>query len=642
MMLRADCSIIVRRCVMGAALFCCIGGSVRAQSVKDSVLKGVRIEAKHKSADARLDFTAGQKQVAIDTAALQQYRLQSIASLLSSQLPVFIRSYSFNGLSTLSFRGASAAQSQVLWNGVPIQNGALGLTDVSLLPVSLLSSVRVLYGGSGALLGSGNVGGALLVGSDAPIFDTGRVRVAAMIGAGSFAQYQGGIKVQVSRRRWYYAVNVFTQYGVNDFRYTAADGHMQNMANNRMEGNAGTLQVAYKIADGNIISFTGWMQQYVREIPPALFESYSVKWQVDGSLRLLGDWHRSKANNYIYAKSSFIRDLLSYTDSAVALSTDNLVYQYYQEVGWRHTFNHSRLLLFSPVQVSWLDQPVTGDRRSQTKVALAGAYDLALLHNRLDVSISAREELINKTMVFLPGAGVSYDLFRWLSLRAGVQRSYRTPSLNELYYVPGGNADLKHEEGRSADAGYNFKWAHGLWAVHHDLSVFDRDINNWILWLGGAIWTPHNIAEVHSRGVETENSVDYKVGKTTLRLGFNTSYVLATTVSSYIPGDGSVGKQIPYVPRYNARANAGIYRPHWSLSYTHAYTGYRFITSDESEYLSPYQVGNISAMYHTYAGHWLVRLSAQVNNVWNQQYAVVAFRPMPGTNVLFGVSIGSR
>src|SRR6185295_8939893 len=62
-----------------------------------------------------------------------------------------------------SFRGASAAQSAVYWEGVPLMNGATGLTDVSLLPLSLIDSISLDYGSSAALLGSGNIGGAIML-----------------------------------------------------------------------------------------------------------------------------------------------------------------------------------------------------------------------------------------------------------------------------------------------------------------------------------------------------------------------------------------------------------------------------------------------------------------------------------------------
>jgi outer membrane cobalamin receptor len=136
------------------------------QKIIDTVLGEIKIKGKYKqkSSDERINsFITGQNTQKIDSITLQQYNLQNVATLISQQLPVFVKSYSFNGLATLHFRGASAAQSQVLWNGVPIQNAALGMADISTVPVLFMSKVNVIYGSSGALLGSGNVGGALML-----------------------------------------------------------------------------------------------------------------------------------------------------------------------------------------------------------------------------------------------------------------------------------------------------------------------------------------------------------------------------------------------------------------------------------------------------------------------------------------------
>jgi iron complex outermembrane receptor protein len=234
----------------------------------------------------------------------------------------------------------------------------------------------------------------------------------------------------------------------------------------------------------------------------------------------------------------------------------------------------------------------------------------------------------------LPGGGASFALARWLTLRANAQHTFRDPTLNELYYFPGGNADLNPERGWTEDAGYTLNIKYKKWSMHHDLSVYNRNIHDWILWIGGAIWTPHNISEVHSRGVETENNITYTTGQWQLHLGVNTAYVLATTVHSYIYNDGSSGKQIPYTPRYNGQLNVGVSYRNITVNYNHTYTGYRFTTSDESYYLLPYQTGNVQLSARLRYDGRTLQLSGQCNNIWNEKYQVVALRPMPGVNWL--------
>lgn len=428
------------------------------------------------------------------------------------------------------------------------------------------------------------------------------------------------------------------QQATNNYSYTNAAGSESKMTNGALQQIAGTVHAAYRINNNNTISAAAWYQQYDRQIPPALFEAFSAKKQKDNSLRLVADWHKEKNGNTLYAKASLIHDAIAYADSAVQLSTSNSVYQYYHEAGWKRSVGaHGRLLLFAPVQIAWL--PNGGDSTIQKKIALAGAYNTRLLHNKLEAAVQARAENINGTNIFLPGGGLSYRLADKLILRANVQRTYRTPSLNELYYVPGGNPNLKPERGWSEDAGYTLHITKGKFRFQQEAGIFNRVLQDWIIWLGGAVWTPHNIATVHSRGTETDNRIYFKAGNVLLHASVNTSYIIATTQSSYMLNDGSIGKQIPYTPRYNGRLNIGGTWKRFYLNYNHSYTGYRFITTDESSWLPPYQLGNITATYTQPLRRHILRINAQYNNVWNTHYSVAGFRPMPGANWQAGFSI---
>lgn len=605
-------------------------------------LKEVKIKArrdKKVSTDERVNtYAPGQTIVNIDSVTLEQYKYQSMANLLSQQVPVFVKSYGLNNIATLNFRGSSAAQSQVYWNGIPIQNAALGISDVSLLPVSLMNNVNVVYGSSSALWGSGNVGGALLVENTLPEYEEEAVyhqSVSAV--AASFGHYRFGVKSQLTDKKFSLGLQVHGETAQNDFRYEKS-GESLSMTNAALHSGVGLLQARYQVNDKNIVSAKVWYQQYYREVPPALFESLSVKNQRDESLRTLLQWDRKTNKSNQYLKVSYIRDMMLYQDSVVSLDTKNIVNQSYVEAGLNYRFNtHHKLLLFAPVQISWIDRVSLNNTKSQNRAALAGAYLLTTLSYKLDVSFNLRGEVINDLSVLLPGINASYRIADWLKLKGNIQRTYRVPTLNELYYQPGGNASLEPEDGWAEDVGYEVD-VRGKLSVNHSLSFYNRVIDNWILWYGGAIWTPHNVATVHSRGLQTENRLEYKLKSVTLRLGVNAGYTLATTTSSYLPNDGSIGKQIPYTPRLNTQLNAGLIYKRFYFNYNYTYTGLRYITSDESYSLSAYHISNVQLMYTASFGENQLQIMAQCNNILNTDYQVVNARPMPGINWLTGVS----
>ena len=619
--------------------------TLSAQS-KDLRLLGITILKKRvpQSNDERLKgFSAGIQLRSMDSALLQQYRLQNVAQLLAQQAPVFIKSYGVNSTATLSFRGSSAAQNQVFWNGVPINNAALGVADVSLLGVQQFDAIHILYGSSAALLGSGNVGAALLLENRWDLPDSALKQTTNWSSEiGSFGQYKMALAERWANRRCLVDAKLMGQTAQNNFTYLDQNGQNTSMTHAALKSYSGIINFARVLDAHTKLTFSTWYQHYNREIPPALFELASLKNQVDASLKLfLGLDKTISKTQLLYSKSAFMYDELQYNDAAIGLQTVNHTQQLYQELGWKLSLPHrQQCLLFIPINIAWTKPTQDTQFRFQNKVALAAAYAWANRAERLHLSASARVENINQHTVAMYGANIAYRLGGLLTLRANMQRTYRAPTLNEWYYQPGGNPLLKPEIGWSQDVGYVFNWPVRKQLIFkQEVSVFGRVMNDWILWLGGSIWTPHNIAQVLSRGIETYNTLSIQMGKCAWHLGAHSSFVLATTQKSYTALDGSIGKQIPYTPRYNGQASIGCTWGSFYANYNHTYTGYRFVTTDESQFLRPYQTGNLFLQYGLPWHQANLKISLQCNNVWNTSYQIMNARPMPLRHYALGLQV---
>lgn len=644
--------------------------ATQAQELKDTI-ETVKVTTKQDAAkDDRNQYSAGQQMQTIDTRYKNFYQTQSIANMLAQQTPVFIKSYGVNSMATLSFRGASAAQSSVLWNGVPIVNPALGVADISLLGSNLFDHIGLRYGSSAALYGSGNVGGALIVDNATADFKPSR-HLSLNLGAGSYGRKDIAFNTAIQNSRWRFGLRGFYQTAKNNIPFTDNNDSLRTMSNAGLEAAGGILSADYNLAKNgdtreHVVYANIWYQQYYREIPAALFESSSVKKQNDASLRTLIGW-RKEINKQIsaYAKFSYNNEYLRYRDGVVLPDNKNQLFQYYQELGLNVHLNRSdsanvqhKFLLFAPLQFAGITGENLQEKHRQSRPAIAAAYSLSAFAERLKFNAAIRHEWLNGSATpTLPGAGLELAILNkelknstWsIAVRGNVQRTYRIPTLNELYYSPGGNENLKPEQGWTQDAGYSINW--NLYQnngeqrtrkilFHHELSFFNRNIKDWIYWLGGAIWTPHNIAQVHSRGIETDNKLEVSFSTIKVITSLRSAYVLSTSQASYIPGDNSLGKQIPYTPRYNGQLNAGLEWKGLFINYNHTYTGYRFVTIDESQYMQPYSVGNIQLLYSFTINDYLIRAAAQVQNVWDKAYNVVWERPMPGRNVLFTLAVG--
>jgi len=663
---------IIPFCI-GLLIFCSpffANGQHKNDSLEEVDIFGKKEE--NLSLDQRKNFTAGQQNQKLDTALKVFYQMQSLAQLLAEQSTVFVKSYGVNGLASLSFRGASAAQSAVLWNGIPLSNPTLGMADISLLNSGLFDDISLQYGSSSALYGSGNVGGALLLENKLPDFLL-KKNVELTLGLGSYGRKDIAVQSLFQNERWRLKSNFFYQNVRNDFEYLNNADSLLKMENAAMSGFGGIVSVDYnldknKSSDSkHILSLQLWYQEFDREIPPALFESFSVKNQLDRSFRSLVHWQKKQKRSSFYAKASYNIDYLRFRDGVVLPNNENSVAQFYSEAGWTFRLDNvakknrlpfaQHILLFAPVQFGTSFNKDANLKMQQWRPALVAAYKLESDNERFSLNASIRQEWVAvEKSATLPGISALYQLFQKqntnsflkLGIRCNIQKSYRLPTLNELYFSPGGNPNLLPERGWNEDGGFVFeisfqkdkKEGNNKLTLKQETNLFNRNIKDWIYWLGGSIWTPHNLAEVHSRGIETENSIRYQTGNWKFNVSINTAYILSTTVASYMPNDGSIGKQIPYAPRYSGQMNFGIHYGFLFVNYNHQYTGYRFVTVDESQYLKPYQIGNLQAVYKLQWKDYNLGISAQVLNIGNKDYEVVNARPMPRRHFLLGVQLG--
>ncbi len=609
--------------------------SISAQTLSDTLQEFLLKEQLKTSNDERINtYSRGQKSTVIDSIVLQQYQQQNLAQLLTQQTPIFIKSYGFNGLATLNIRGASAAQSQVLWNGVPITNAALGIADLASLPVFFIQNMQLVYGSSGSLFGSGNIGGTVSFETNHPNFQQNQ-NAQVFLGAGSFGQFQVGGKLEVSNPKYHFTTGLIAQSAQNNFSFKDVYGHQQTTAHAAFNGWSSVSSVAYKPNASNIFQFSVWLQQYDRQIPAALFESYSAKERNDQTIRLLLDWHHTSSAHWKWhAKTAFISDVMRYQDSTVQLNTRQLVEQSYSEIGWQYKKKHHSWLLMLPIHISWM--PVQQTTKYLSQIAVAAAYQLD--YRKWQFTENTRLATLNNNQVLLTGFTLSFKANQNFQWRCNLQQTYRTPSLNELYYSPGGNEQLKPEEGWNEEIGYRWSIKQSEHtSLVQDVAVYHRDIHNWIYWLGGAIWTPHNIASVSSSGLEIDHSFRIEHGISKWNIGINTSFVKAITTQSDIPNDGSIGKQIPYTPFINAVLHASLDYQKYSFQINQTYTGIRYFNTDETGLVNDYFTTNLMCNFGTTLFNKSTHLHLQVNNLFNEQYQVVSQRPMPGINFLIGM-----
>ena len=94
------------------------------------------------------------------------------------------------------------------------------------------------------------------------------------------------------------------------------------------------------------------------------------------------------------------------------------------------------------------------------------------------------------------------------------------------------------------------------------------------------------------------------------------------------------GGQLPYIPWHSFSAVVNASWRQWTANYSFIYTGERYEASANipENYSKPWYTSDLSLSYSFLLRRVAVRATAEVNNIFNQQYEVVQCYPMPGTN----------
>ena len=213
--------------------------------------------------------------------------------------------------------------------------------------------------------------------------------------------------------------------------------------------------------------------------------------------------------------------------------------------------------------------------------------------------------------------------------------------------MPGGNPDLRSEQGWTYDAGLSFDVGEsGVYSLSGSATWFDSRIKDWILWLPTpkGFFSPRNVKDVHAYGVELKADANVALSQE-WSIAFNGSFSWTPSINvgeKLSPADMSVGKQLPYVPEYSSSVTGRIGWKQWSLLYKWCYYSERYTMSSNDNTLSgklpTYYMNNIT-LERLLTFSWAdLSIKSSVNNLFDEEYVSVLSRPMPGIN--FEIFIG--
>lgn len=630
----------------------------------------------------------GVQRTKMDSIVLKENIALSVADVLTFNSSIFVKNYGRATLSTVSFRGTSASHTQVSWNGMKINNPMLGMTDFSMIPSYFIDDATLLHGTSSVNETGGGLGGSIQL-STKPAKEDG-FGLQYVQGVGSFKTFDEFLRLTYGNEHWQTSTRVVYSSSPNDFEYRNHD-KKENIYDENMNivdqyypierNRSGAfkdfhfLQEAYyNTMKGDRFGFNAWYINSNRELP-MLTVDYGddtdfENRQKENTFRSVASWDHIRENWKMGAKAGYIHTKMNYdykrdlgngimAHMTQSRSKINTFYgqaegEYYIGKKWLFTVNiaaHQHFVESRDKSVMLQDgnEGTVGYHKARIELTNSASIKWRPV-DRLGMSVVVREEMFgNEWTPIIPAFFIDGVISKRgdVVAKASVSRNYRFPSLNDLYFMPGGNPDLKKENGWTYDAGLSFALGReGVYSLSGSANWFESFINDWIIWLPTTkgFFSPDNIKDVHAYGIEMKGDLEVILSKE-WKLSLNGTLSWTPSINEgepRSPADKSVGKQLPYVPEYSSTVTGRLSWKTWSFLYKWCYYSERFTMSSNDITLTgklpEYFMSNI-ALEKTISCKWAdFSIKGAVNNLFNEEYLSVLSRPMPGIN--FEVFLG--
>lgn len=578
----------------------------------------------------------------IDSTRIELLQTLSVAEILASQSSLLVKDHGPGGMGTVSQRGLSSEQIQVLWEGVPINSPLHGQIDLSLLPANFFSSMQVSSGTPSTAFGGGSLSGALYLGSNWK----GGSYVSMRQSAGSFGQWQSSLQGRYKSDGLLVSVRGLYDYAENDFKYV-------NPANNEIEKRQHNRSKQY-----NVITSVGkeggnsrwkttfWTSDSNNQIPGNVLATNSKARQEDKSIRWLSTYQKQWADTEFSVKNYLGRLALNYFDPDADTRSLSTTRRWLISTHLKHAVNNHFLLKGEVSgELTGAETNNYSSLKTRQQFSALTNPELTFFDNKLRLYPALRLDVYSDFgSVLSPSLGANYELLaKRLFLRGQLSRDFNPPTFNALYWGQGGDPNLKAERSSSAEMGFTVNPNQWLGITDFALTGYYSKVDNGIRWYPDdeGIWTPQNVEQITTKGIEAHLKNTFFFGsRWQLNIEQKGNLTRTEISEARFSGDAGVGNQVRYIPQWKYKASLSLQRGIATALLQYRWVSRRYVTDTEdmSNSLDPYQVVDVRLqLQKKYRGiHFKVQ--AGINNILDENYEIIQWYIMPKRNYNFSLT----
>ena len=585
----------------------------------------------------------------IDTAVIKRLQTRSLSHLLIQHSPVFIKTYGPGGSASASFRGTTASHTLVLWNGFQLNSPSLGEVDFSTIPVFFTDEISLQWG-SKTSANSGGLGGAVNI-ANKQKFNDGLILDVKQT-YGSFNTWGSYVTAGYSGNNFIARIKAYRNSSDNDFTYNniATIPHQEMQQKNADFVDYGVmpeLHLRMKNSTLSVVSWNQWSHRNYLQIMPNVFNNTKEYADNDFSRNFISYktyWNSGRVelkSAYFHEEQDYSLETYTSNNYPVTQITALNKSDVFRQIVDLQQDLYASWKLYAKVQYDYesvksssYNQSSHSSSPKRSILSFYAAVD-GKVYKDLDLRLTLRNDLVNaKSEGFFPTATMVYRVpfVNGLNFNIGYSHNYRNPSLNDLYWNPGGNENLKSEKGKTFDFDVNYNYEKEDFNLDIKAGLYYSKVKDWIQWVptNYRYWTPKNVSDVLARGLELHFRASYRYALWDFSLSGNYVYSHTTDESEYAQQYGSNGKQLIYIPLHHANAFAEAKWNTWNMTYSMEFTGERKTSMNDNEFFAyqlPYYM-----LHHITLGKQLnrFRLELRINNITDEEYQTVLWRAMPG------------
>ena len=603
-----------------AALLFFASAALHAQPAPPDTLAEVTVTAARQALPAR---DAPSRVTVLDRADLEAAAATSAADALGARAPVHVRRYGPSGLASVTVRGAGSSQALVLLDGQPLTDPQLGQVDLGLLPSDLVGAIEVVSGPSSALHGSAALGGVIALRplegggtsgrltTEAGPWGERRLSAAGTAESGALEVVAAGTVSQADDDY------TFVDRGRLDRRRATRDGWDSRLrtgyarvAHVRPRGRA-QLSLWAADAERGLGGADGvGARQWDSRVRLGATADHQTTW---GRLEAAGSVQTTRLRYAApFPAPSDRPDAIDDTGRTLSAFADVRATAPSRSWAWTGALSAGAAGAEHPRLKADAQDRFVGVALSGT-----GALGRAVVFPsvRADLYAPANQE---RRVALSPQVGVNVPAGAW-NLKASAARAFRMPTLNDRFWQPGGNPDLRPESAWSLDAGA--VWTSG--ATQAEVTAFAARARDQIVWTPTAagFFAPVNVSRTRSVGLEGSARTARRTPLGVLEAGG-----VATLLDAR---DLDAGAPLRYVPRWTAKAWAGLEAGALRLGLGARAVGARFTTASASQPLPTHFVLDAQVSVRRRVGPSTLTLGVAAENLTGLQYEVVKSYPMP-------------